>query len=246
MSEEVNKRIVEMRLDNQQFETAGKKTLNTLDEMDRKLQFKDGEKGFAKVQKEADKLDFGDLIAAVDRVNARFSTMNLLGMTALVELEKQALRTGKRMIKSLTLDPVLSGMSEYETQIKSVQTILANTAKEGASIGKVNTALDELNRYADLTIYNFAEMDPEHRHVHGGRREAERLGTGYQRHGKSGSHVGIDQPAAEHRHVPDEPGSVQRRHPADGLEQHCKRRYGRNAVPGQPDGDRPCTGNRHR
>lgn len=158
MSEEVNKRIVEMRLDNQQFETAGKKTLNTLDEMDRKLQFKDGEKGFAKVQKEADKLDFGELIAAVDRVNARFSTMNLLGMTALVELEKQALRTGKRMIKSLTLDPVLSGMSEYETQIKSVQTILANTAKEGASIGKVNAALDELNRYADLTIYNFTEM----------------------------------------------------------------------------------------
>lgn len=158
MADEVNKRIVEMRLDNQQFEKAGKQTMHTLDEMDRKLQFKDGEKGFAKVQKEADKLDFGELIAAVDRVNARFGTMNVLGMTALVELECQALRTGKRMLKGLTLDPVLKGMSEYETKIGSVQTILANTAKEGAGIGRVNAALDELNRYADKTIYNFTEM----------------------------------------------------------------------------------------
>lgn len=42
--------------------------------------------------------------------------------------------------------------------MNAVQTILANTQKEGTNVKMVNAALDELNRYADKTIYNFTEM----------------------------------------------------------------------------------------
>ena len=42
--------------------------------------------------------------------------------------------------------------------MNAVQTILANTQKEGTTVKDVNKALDELNTYADKTIYNFTEM----------------------------------------------------------------------------------------
>ena len=68
------------------------------------------------------------------------------------------MEVGKKMVSALTIDPVKSGFDEYNTQINAVQTILANTAAEGTTLDQVNRALDELNRYADLTIYNFTEM----------------------------------------------------------------------------------------
>ena len=51
-----------------------------------------------------------------------------------------------------------SGFEEYETQINAIQTILANTESKGSTLQDVNAALDELNHYADMTIYNFTEM----------------------------------------------------------------------------------------
>ena len=62
------------------------------------------------------------------------------------------------MISAITKDPVRDGLAEYETQMDAIQTILANTQKEGTKIDRVNAALDELNTYADKTIYNFTEM----------------------------------------------------------------------------------------
>lgn len=61
-------------------------------------------------------------------------------------------------MSALTLDPIKDGFAEYETQMNSVQTILANTSKEGTTVKDVNAALGELNTYADKTIYNFTEM----------------------------------------------------------------------------------------
>lgn len=65
----------------------------------------------------------------------------------------------KNLTKSLTIDPIFSGFKEYETQMDSVQTIMANTGLEGSEgLKKVNATLDELNTYADKTIYNFTQM----------------------------------------------------------------------------------------
>ena len=62
------------------------------------------------------------------------------------------------MISAITIDPVRDGLTEYETQMNAIQTILANTQKEGTDVERVNAALRELNTYADKTIYNFTEM----------------------------------------------------------------------------------------
>lgn len=51
-----------------------------------------------------------------------------------------------------------AGFSEYETQMNSIQTIMANTANKGTTLDQVSDALDKLNKYSDDTIYNFSEM----------------------------------------------------------------------------------------
>ena len=74
---------------------------------------------------------------------------------------KELAFNGLNTLKHNLLDPMIDGFKEYETQIGSIQTIIANTGRSFDSdddIQDVNDKLDELNKYADETIYNFTEM----------------------------------------------------------------------------------------
>lgn len=158
MSQEVDQRVVEMRFDNAKFEKNVQQSINSLNALNKSLKFKGAEKGFAGIQKASEKTDFCGMENALESLNDRFSTLSVMGTTALVRITNQAITTGERLVKALSLDPIISGFQEYETQINAVQTILANTSSKGTTLDQVNAALDELNHYADLTIYNFTEM----------------------------------------------------------------------------------------
>lgn len=158
MSKTVDERVVEMRFDNSQFEKNVSTTMSTLDKFKQKLNFGGVKKGFEEVGSAAQKVDMRGLGAGVDAVSAKFSALQIMGTTALVNITNSAVNAGKRMANALTLEPVMSGFQEYETQMNAVQTILANTQSKGSTLDDVNKALDELNHYADLTIYNFTEM----------------------------------------------------------------------------------------
>lgn len=158
MSKVVDERVVEMRFDNSQFEKNVSTSMSTLEKFKQKLNFRGVSKGFEEVGAAAQKVDMRGLGAGVDSVSAKFSALQIMGTTALVNITNSAVNAGKRMVKALTLDPVMSGFQEYETQMNAVQTILANTQSKGSTLDDVNKALDELNHYADLTIYNFTEM----------------------------------------------------------------------------------------
>ena len=95
---------------------------------------------------------------AVETVRVRFSALEVMAITALQNITNSALAAGKNLVSAFTIDPIKSGFEEYETQINAVQTILANTSSKGTTLDQVNNALDELNHYADMTIYNFTEM----------------------------------------------------------------------------------------
>lgn len=96
--------------------------------------------------------------SGVQGITEKLQTMNIIGVASMVALAQSAIQAGKTMVKSFTIDPVLEGFREYETNINSVQTILANTQAAGTNLSDVTHTLDELNHYADQTIYNFAEM----------------------------------------------------------------------------------------
>lgn len=158
MSKEIEQRVVEMRFDNKQFESATAQTMSTLDKLKQKLNFKGASKGLENVGQAAKKVDMSGLSAAVDTVRTRFSALEVMGVTALANITNSAVNAGKRMVSALTMDPILTGFQEYETQMGAIQTILANTQSKGSTLDDVNSALSELNKYADQTIYNFTEM----------------------------------------------------------------------------------------
>lgn len=158
MSKEVDERVVEMRFNNAQFESKVQQTIQGLTALNKKLKFEGAEKGLEKISDAAEKVNLTKLESAVENLAGKFSAVEVIGVTALTHITNQAIVAGERLVKALSLDPVISGFQEYETQINAVQTILANTSSKGTTLDQVNSALDELNHYADLTIYNFTEM----------------------------------------------------------------------------------------
>ena len=145
MPNTVDRRVVEMRFDNKEFETNVQSTMTVLDKLKEKLSFKNAGKD----------LTNSGLSDAIDGVKNRFSALEVIGTTALVNLTNSAVNLGKQMAKSLTIDQVKAGFSEYELKMGSIQTIMAST---GADIQTVNKYLNELNTYSDKTIYSFSDM----------------------------------------------------------------------------------------
>ena len=158
MSKTVDERVVEMRFDNQQFERNVQTSMSTLDKLKQSLKLTEASKGLQDVDSAAKRVDMSGLGNAVESVKARFSALQVMGVTALANITNSAVNAGKQMLSALTVEPIKAGFQEYETQMNAVQTILANTQKEGTNVKVVNKALDELNTYADKTIYNFTEM----------------------------------------------------------------------------------------
>ena len=158
MSTTVDERVVEMRFDNKQFEANVQTSLSTLDKLKRSLNLEGAAKGLENVNTAAQKCDMNPLTNAVETVKVKFSTLEVMAVTALANITNSAVNAGRNIVSALTIDPIKTGFQEYETQINAVQTILANTSSKGTTLDQVNNALDELNHYADMTIYNFTEM----------------------------------------------------------------------------------------
>ena len=159
MSATVDSRVVEMRFDNKQFESGVATTMNTLDKFQRSLKMEGATKGLEAVQTSANKINFANIENLATR--AGFHVQDVWQKVANVfeyQIAAKIVNASKRMASALTIEPVTTGLQEYETQINAVQTILANTESKGTTLDQVNGALDTLNTYADKTIYNFTEM----------------------------------------------------------------------------------------
>ena len=158
MSKQIDERVVEMRFDNKDFEANVKTSLGTLDRLKAALRFPNATKDLNAVSAAAKNVDLSSMAKAADAVSVKFSAMQTVAMTAISNVTTSAMGMAKNLVSQFTIEPISAGFKEYETQINAVQTILANTQSKGTTINDVNAALDELNEYADKTIYNFAEM----------------------------------------------------------------------------------------
>jgi len=158
MSAEVESKVLEMRFDNKQFEANVQTSLNTIEKLKRSLNLTGAIKGLENVASAAKNCNMSGMSTAVETIQAKFSGLEVMAVTALANITNSAVNAGKRMVSALTLDPIKTGFNEYETKINSIQTIMSNTASKGTSMEDVTRVIGELNTYADKTIYNFAEM----------------------------------------------------------------------------------------
>ena len=155
MSREVDSRVVEMRFDNENFEKNTKKTISSIDRLMEKLQFKGAEKGFEKLDAAAEDMDFATMQRSLDTLENKFSSLNIVATTALVNITNKFVDAGEKLVKSLSIDQVASGWDKYTEKTSNVQTIMNATGK---SIDQVNGYLNKLMWYSDETSYSFSEM----------------------------------------------------------------------------------------
>ena len=149
-----------MQFNNAQFERGIAQSQKSLAAFDNKLNtsFKDSRRSMDDLKALSKGLSFDTITDGVNKIAHSFTLMGRIGLQVMDDIARKAIRTGKQLVSALTIDPVKSGFREYETQIGAIQTILSNTRSKGTTIDDVNQALDELNKYADMTIYNFTEM----------------------------------------------------------------------------------------
>lgn len=155
MSQEVDERVVEMRFDNAQFEKNVHQTMQSLEQLNDSLRLDGAEKGFEKISDASAKVDFDEMQGALDNLSGKFSAVEVMGAAALSHITRQAVDTGERLVKSLSLDQVTSGWNKYAQKTASVQTIMNATGK---SIAKVNGYLSKLMWFSDETSYSFTDM----------------------------------------------------------------------------------------
>lgn len=158
MSTEIDQRVIEMRFDNKQFESNVSQTMSSLDELKQSLNFNDTSKSLEKVSDSARRVNLSPLSDSANAVKLKFSALYAMVDETFRGMVRSAEMHAKRIVSAFTIDPIKTGFQEYETQINAIQTILANTESKGTTLDDVNGALDELNTYADKTIYNFTEM----------------------------------------------------------------------------------------
>jgi tape measure domain-containing protein len=158
MSTSIDQRVVQMRFDNSQFEQNMSVTQRSLQKLKDALNFSQSKQNIAELQSAGNNFNMSPMGASIDGISTKFLALSTIAITALSNIVNKAVDSGIQLGKSLTLAPIMQGFEEYELNMNSIQTILANTKAKGSTLEDVNKALDELNHYSDQTIYNFSEM----------------------------------------------------------------------------------------
>lgn len=159
MSNSIDERVVRMKFDNAQFGPGIAAVLKQLDQLKAALQLSGASQGLNEVSANMGRFSTSGAQEQVGTLAAKFSALQVAAITALSNIVNKAVNAGTQLAHSLTLEPIMAGFHEYETNLNSIQTILANTGLKGAEgLQKVNDKLSDLNHYADQTIYNFSEM----------------------------------------------------------------------------------------
>lgn len=151
-------RIVAMQFDNKSFEEKLSTTMGSLDKLKASLDFANANKSMGDLTRAAGAFNLQGIASAVEGIGSKFTAMGAIAFSVIQSITTKAIDAGISIVKSLSLDQVISGFREYETNMNAIQTVLANTRADGTNLQDVNAALDTLNQYSDQTIYNFGEM----------------------------------------------------------------------------------------
>ena len=104
MSKTIDEKVVQMKFDNSHFEQNVSKSLKTLDTLKYKLKTMDFSRSASDLEgvgKAAKKIDMSGLSQGIETVHAKFSALQVIGVTALSNITNSAINAGKRIVSSL-------------------------------------------------------------------------------------------------------------------------------------------------
>ena len=160
MSTTIDKRVVEMRFENDQFERGISQSLSSLDKLKASLNFgslrnASGLNTFS--------VSLGGIGKIVDDIQNKFlSLVNIVRTTTIIKFVSRLTDEMLNLRSAFTTDQIVAGWQKYEDILKSTQTIMAATRQEwsdeAAQLDWVSARIDQLRWYADETSYSLIDM----------------------------------------------------------------------------------------
>jgi hypothetical protein len=155
VSNSIDNKIVSMKFDNALFERNAGQTLNTLAKLENSLSFSGASKGLEAVQANVGRFNLGPMEGAITGINHAWAAMATVAITTLATITSSVVHSAGQLAKAFSIGPVTNGYDDYNEKLTSVQTIMNAT---GASLKTVSGYFDQLDEYADKTIYNLKDM----------------------------------------------------------------------------------------
>lgn len=158
----VDERVVEMRIDNKQFESGAKTTISTLEKLERALHLKGDSKALDDMAKSVSSFDASPMASSLDKVGEHFTALEIAGRRVIENLTDGVYGFVSRTAKELTIGQVSEGWDKYASKTEAVQSIMAATRDqfddEAEQMEVINKLLDKMMWYTDETSYNFVDM----------------------------------------------------------------------------------------
>ena len=159
MSKVIDNRIVKMGIDNADLVRKAAQSITALSGIDKAVaklkgvNLGNGLKGLSNVSKDGDaaKGALERIATASEGLRSRFSVLGGVAANVLTGMIMKAGQTAKEWIG------ISQGFEEYGTKMKAIQVIMSNTQGK-SSLTDINNTLNDLNHYADKTIYSFTDM----------------------------------------------------------------------------------------
>lgn len=139
-----DEQVVKMTFDNSNFDQNINDSIKALNNLDQHLGL-------------LNKTDFSGITNSLTRLANVFTVKGQIMFGVFARLGNEAVNLAQKGLNKLTAG-IKDGFGEYNQIIDATQTIFQNVKQSGASLENVMDALDELNEYADKTIYNFGQM----------------------------------------------------------------------------------------
>ena len=156
MSDTIDQRVVEMQLDNSNFEKNAQTSMDTTEKLKKSLDFNGTANSLNEVGKAASNLNFSGVASAVDSINNKMSLLGVFSKRIMENVADGAFQMGKSLLTSISgISDASAGLEKFGQKSSAVGTMMIATGK---SIDEVGEVLEDLNWFTDETSYSFTDM----------------------------------------------------------------------------------------
>lgn len=151
MSQSIDQRVVEMRFDNKQFESATKQTLGTLQKLKEALNFSGQAKSMGDLSKSVKDVDLSTIASGVAALEKRFSTLGIVGMQVIRNITNALTNTLMKGFNFVN-DSIMAGGKRRAMNLENARFQLQSIIKDSERVAEVmKVASDSV----DGTAYSF-------------------------------------------------------------------------------------------
>lgn len=146
----IDERVVRMEFDNKAFEKNANETMSTLDKLKNILKFDNVKGSFGKITDAAKKVDVSNVSDGIETVNAKLSTMQIVGATAISRITNGLMNFGKKVVGG-TFGQVVQGGINRAFNIEQAKFTIEGLGKDFVQLK------EDINYAVSGTAYGFDE-----------------------------------------------------------------------------------------